>query len=80
MFVDPYLPLSSLLLVMQEQVFVLSERRPVTPSLRLSLENLKAISWEKKDSANSTRSYDLVCLLRSLRQRGKWGDLVVNVT
>jgi len=42
------LPLSSLLLAMQEQVFVLSERRPVTPSLRLSSENLKAISWEKK--------------------------------
>jgi len=69
-----------ILLTMQEQVFILSECHPVTPSLWLSPEKLQAIPWGKKDTANWTMSYILLCLLWSLQQRDKWGNLVVNVT
>lgn len=61
------------------QVCISTKGSSITPSPGFSLQNPETILGEEKDASNATRGNFINGLFRSLRQRNKGGDLVVDL-
>jgi hypothetical protein len=59
-------------------VFILSKGGLVTPSLWLSLQNLKTFLWEKKYSSDPPGRYIIGALICGLGQGDEWSHLVID--